>query len=360
MKILCVIDSLGSGGAQRQLVSLAIGLRENGHDLSFLVYHNINFFKDLLDDAGIHVSSVIEPNYLKRLYKIRKNIRESSPDAVLSFLEASNFICEIAGLPRRKWKLVVGERSANPAILNSNKRKAFRCLHLIADYVVSNSFENMKMIRKANPFLRGKKCKVIFNLVDTEKFTPANDYVPLGNGKLNIVVAASHQYLKNAKGLIEAVRDLEDEGKQRLKIDWYGDESPDNSFCDSIKLIREYSLQDVFSFHKATKDIVEKLQYADVVGLFSYYEGLPNVVCEAMVLGKIVISSKVSDIPKLLKSHENCTFNPNNISDIRKTLSYILTLTKEELLTVGKENRETALSLFDKNCIISAYEDLLI
>ena len=360
MKILCVIDSLGSGGAQRQLVGLAIGLREKGHDLSFLVYHDINFFKDWLDDADIHVFSVIEPNYLKRLYKMRKYIRESNPDAVLSFLEASNFICEIAGLPWRRWKLVVGERSANPAILSSNKRKAFRCFHLIADYVVSNSFENMKMIRKANPFLRGRNCKVIFNIVDTEKFTPAKDYIPLGNGKLNIVVAASHQYLKNAKGLIEAVRDLEDECKRRLKIDWYGDESPDNSFCDSNKMIREYNLQDIFSFHKATKGIAEKLQYADVVGLFSFYEGLPNVVCEAMVLGKFIISSKVSDIPQLLKSYQTCTFNPNKVEEIRRTLLYVLSLTKGELIKMGEENREVALSLFNKNSIIEDYENILI
>ena len=39
MKILCVIDSLGSGGAQRQLVGLAIGFKERGHEVSFLVYH---------------------------------------------------------------------------------------------------------------------------------------------------------------------------------------------------------------------------------------------------------------------------------------------------------------------------------
>lgn len=33
MKILCVIDSLGSGGAQRQLVSLAKGFKEKGNEV---------------------------------------------------------------------------------------------------------------------------------------------------------------------------------------------------------------------------------------------------------------------------------------------------------------------------------------
>ena len=35
MNILCVIDILGSGGAQRQLVNIAIGFKERGHTVSF-------------------------------------------------------------------------------------------------------------------------------------------------------------------------------------------------------------------------------------------------------------------------------------------------------------------------------------
>src|SRR5690606_7473545 len=119
MKILCVIDSLGSGGSQRQLVELAKGFKEKGHEVSFLTYHNINFFIPELDNHKITVNTIIEPNYIKRLLKIRKAIRNHQPEAVLSFLEAANFITTLSGVPYRKWKLVVGERSANPAILKS-------------------------------------------------------------------------------------------------------------------------------------------------------------------------------------------------------------------------------------------------
>ncbi|PKP40931.1 MAG: hypothetical protein CVT96_07360, partial [Bacteroidetes bacterium HGW-Bacteroidetes-13] len=96
MKILCVIDSLGSGGAQRQLVNLAIGFKEKEHEVSFLVYHNLNFFQKQLDEAQIKIHYIVEPNYLKRLLKFRKFLRRGNQDAVLSFLEASNFMCEIA------------------------------------------------------------------------------------------------------------------------------------------------------------------------------------------------------------------------------------------------------------------------
>ena len=34
---------------------------------------------------------------------------------------------------------------------------------------------------------------------------------------------------------------------------------------------------------------------ADAVGIFSIYEGLSNTICEAMCLGKIVITTDISD-----------------------------------------------------------------
>src|SRR5665648_449200 len=110
MNILCVIDSLNQGGAQRQLIGLALGFKEKGHDVSFLTYHDIPFFNHLLDNSGIKITCIVEPRYLIRILKMRVFIREGKYDAVLSFLEASGFICEIVGFPIRKWKIIVAAR----------------------------------------------------------------------------------------------------------------------------------------------------------------------------------------------------------------------------------------------------------
>jgi glycosyltransferase involved in cell wall biosynthesis len=359
MKLLCVIDCLGSGGAQRQLVGLAIALKKQGHNISFLVYYNENFFEHLLLDEEIPVISIIERNYIKRLFKMRRYIRSGNYDAVLSFLEAGSFICEISGLPWRKWKLIVGERSANPNILKSAKLIFYRLFHVLADHVVSNSQENINLIKKVNPFLSLKKCHVIYNLVDFDFWKPANDYVPCKDGKLNLTVVASHQYLKNLKGLIEAASQLKEEEKQKLRINWYGNESTDNSLQEAKNLIEEYCLQEMFSFYPATKSINEKMKYADVIGLFSFYEGLPNVICEGMVLSKPVISSSVSDIAKLLSKNQELTFDPKKTKDILRTLKHIISLNEEKLLTIGKDNRELALGYFSANKIVNNYTTLL-
>ena len=55
-KILCLIDSLGAGGAQRQMVGLATFLKEKGYDVVVAIYHKDNgelFYADNLLSAGV-------------------------------------------------------------------------------------------------------------------------------------------------------------------------------------------------------------------------------------------------------------------------------------------------------------------
>ena len=68
MKILLVIDSLGSGGAQRQIVNLAKGLKKNGHIVEIFIYDNSNnFFHDDIINSNIIVHY---PRFEKKINKI--------------------------------------------------------------------------------------------------------------------------------------------------------------------------------------------------------------------------------------------------------------------------------------------------
>lgn len=356
MKILCVIDSLGSGGAQRQLVNLAVAFKEKGHDVDFLVYHNDNFYLNFLEKNGIKVIFSIEKSYIKRVFKIRKIIRNGKYNTVLSFLEAPNFICELAVLPFKSWRLIVGERSANPDILKSFKLILFRFLHIFSDYVVANSYENINIVKKVNPILRNSKCHVIYNLIDFDKWSPKLDeYIFKNNGKLKISIAARHHYLKNLNCLVEAVNLLSDSEKSQLLIEWYGREE-DHSLSEALIKIHKYKLHDVFNFYPATIDIHKKVNASDVVGLFSFYEGLPNAVCEGMVNGKLVISSNISDVPMLIEPQ--FIFDPNIPSELTSVLKRVLSLSENEFKNIGQSNRNKALKLFSEDVVVTSYLNL--
>lgn len=360
MKILCLIDCLGSGGAQRQLVELAKLFKNNGDDVSFLTYHPDSFYLKTLEEAHVGIHCIIEPNYFRRFMKMRSYIRKGKYQVLLSFLEGSNFVATMSGFPARSWKTIVGERSANPHILRSPKQWLYRWLHLCADYVVSNSKTNIQLIKKINPFLSKGKCKVIYNLVDLDYWKPSTDYIPLRNGKLRLLIASSHQYIKNLKGLVEGVNNLTAEEKQCLIIDWYGDVSGDSSLEEARCLIKQYSLDDTFNFFPATFEIVEKMQEADVVGLFSLYEGLPNAICEGMAVGKPIIATNVSDIPFLLSKENGILCDPHDPHSIMLVIRKVLTMKMETIVEMGERSRRFALELFAKEVIFEKYKEIII
>ncbi len=363
MKLLCVIDNLGPGGAQRQLAELAVGFSESCNEVSMLSYSKGSFFLPYLEKAGINCFFIGEPNYIKRLLKIRRFIRHGNFDAVLSFLESPSLYCEIAGFPYRKWKLVVGERIADPAIRKSLKLKLFRCFHIFADYIVCNSKKNKELIHEVCRTLPRSKVRVIYNIVDFERWKPLPDFCFRNSGRLKLIISASHCYRKNLNGLIDALALMKKEELNQIEIDWYGNPlnkpSFDRSLNEGRKKTENLNLEKVITFYPATNEITQKIQEADAVGLFSFAEGFPNVVCEAMACGKPVICSSVSDIPEILSSDKNLLFDPSNPDSIKRAINYLLNLNSGSLKKIGSENEEICKRMFVKTSIITEYLKLL-
>ena len=52
-RILLFTDSLGAGGAQRQLVGLSLLLQQKGYNVKVCTYHHLDFYKSFLDDNKI-------------------------------------------------------------------------------------------------------------------------------------------------------------------------------------------------------------------------------------------------------------------------------------------------------------------
>ncbi|HEY5125277.1 MAG TPA: glycosyltransferase family 4 protein, partial [Ignavibacteria bacterium] len=336
---------------------------EKGNKVSFLTYYEAPFFNPILEKSGISINCVNEPKYLKRLIKMRRFIRRGNYDAILSFLEGANFICEFARLSNRKWKLVVGERNADPNIHRSLKLKLYRWFHVFADYIVSNSNANIQIVRSVNPLISKEKCKVIYNAINFSQWEPLPDYKYRRNEKLNLVVAAGHSYRKNLNGLVEALALLRKDELEKIDINWFGDylTEPyhDGSFLEAKQKINILKLEKVISFYPATNEITKKIQNADAIGLFSFIEGLPNIVCEGMACAKPVICSEVSDVPELLSLNKNLLCNPSDPKSIKNAISYLLSLSNDQLSKIGLENQKVAKKLFNKERIISAYLKLL-
>lgn len=363
-KILCMIDMLVSGGAQRQLVELAMGYKERGYEVAFLIYYRAfdSYYDSVLQQASIPIYDVNESNYLLRILRIRHKMKAYNPDVVIAFLEVPSFIAEMASILPHHWKLIVGERSASPKKLTNRRWRFFLHCHRFADAIVANSNANLDIVRKVAPELDSKKQFVIYNSLNPDKFRLDKHFEFGKNKRRNILVASSHQYIKNLDGLVEAMHLLSPQIREHLHIDWYGHNkfsAYDHSLDDGKQKIEKYGLKDLFSFHEATLNIYDYMREADAIGLFSKYEGFPNAICEGMYLGKPIIATAVSDIPLLLKESENAFLaDPQSPQSIAMAIEKFLFTSPEKLQKIGSNNRDKATILFNKENILNQYEQL--
>jgi glycosyltransferase involved in cell wall biosynthesis len=364
LNYLFVIDDLGSGGAQRQMTNLAIALAELGNSVSFVIYHERDYYVEKLRQNNININYLVKKNPFTRILAFRKHIRNGQYDIVVSFLGVPNFLCELAGLPFRKWKLIVSERSANPIILKSTKSIVLRFFHLFTDRIICNSSSSRRILEKVNPFIPKQKIKVIYNMLDLQKWKPADNYEFRKNGYLTILVPASHRHLKNFTGLLSAILLLNEAERNEIRINWYGNNLTVPFYDDSITkcrtIISENKLEEIVQLYPATPLIMEKMLEADIIGLFSLFEGFPNCICEGMALGKPIIASSVSDIPIVIEDGINGKLcNPKDSQSIANAIRSFLKFDKEELMEMGRLNRIKAIKLFDKNKIILQFLELI-
>ena len=98
---------------------------------------------------------------------------------------------------------------------------------------------------------------------------------------------------------------------------------------------------------------------ADIVGLFSKLEGLPNAICEAMMIGKPIIMSKVSDYINLVDEENGFLCDWDNPNSIKIALEQAIFLNDKELIKMGLKSKIKADKLFSSEVIVNQWISFL-
>ena len=356
-KILCLIDSLGMGGAERQMIGLAALLKQKGIDVEIVTYYPQNSYSELLQkyDIGVTVLKT-RHNKLCKLFTIYRHIKGSGGyDWIIAYKDGA---CLIGCLLKMllNVKLIVSERSMNRFVSNYDKIKFF--LYKWADYVVPNSFSQENFIKRNFPYLE-KRLVTITNYTDTDMFFPINHS---RGHQLIIVTVARISRAKNIINYLKSIRLLKDAGIDNVKFEWYGNvQKGEEEYGEEVFQTKErLNISDVMTFFPATSNVVECSQRADVFCLPSIYEGFSNVICEAMSCGKPIVCGRVSDNPHIVQDEINgLLFDPNDVEDIAAKLKHIICKPEQELLSWGLKSREISLELFSKDKFVSKYLNLM-
>ena len=93
--------------------------------------------------------------------------------------------------------------------------------------------------------------------------------------------------------------------------------------------------------------------------LFSRVEGLPNVICEGMILGKPIIMSRVSDYQVLIDETNGILCDSNNPLSIKYAILKMASFSNDKLKEMGISSKCKATSLFSEEQIIGHWESVL-
>jgi glycosyltransferase involved in cell wall biosynthesis len=296
MHIAFTISSLSHGGAERVASILANHWCQLGHEVTFIIQAAPQTKPHYKRDPSINIRSTSTArrsggllraitNNLSRIKSLRKHIKESKADYIVSFIDTNNVLTLLASIGVNS-PVIISERVDPRKHSIGIMWKVLRYLtYPLADALVLQT-ENL-----LNYFPKSKKRTdlVIPNPVSNEctiaKLKAKKNYQLISLGRL--VPQKGFDLL--IKAFASIAKDIP---QWRLNI--YGDGPQEDELKRLIKINK---LENAASIIPSTSEPLKKLAESDLYILSSRFEGFPNGLLEAMASGLPVIATNCPSGP---------------------------------------------------------------
>ena len=327
IKILIVTKTLGPGGAERQLLNLANKLVAKGRFKVTVVCFNCNNYPDnfylkkfrsdikiinlellhLASDSKIPTifryiwSSTNKLNY-KKLLSI---INDIEPDVVHGWLDEPALIASLAGLDAKVPKIIISARNMNPSNFLANRvfyRGTYMALTHFSNIVfLNNSIAGSEDYEKWLG-LEKNTFKTIYNGYDISSFNKFKKQI-----KSNVNLKVKHI---GTVCRLDVEKDIELWLNVLKKLIY----KPDLNFTiigDGPKLIKiknfvmSNNLKNRVEILSPSDDVYSKIVNFDIFLLTSKFEGLPNVLIEAQLLGVPVVTTNVGGCSETFRNYSS-------------------------------------------------------
>ena len=300
MKILQVITSLQTGGAEKLIVDVVPKYKHLGLDVDVLLFDRKDTpFKRQLENAGIKVfslgygGSVYNPLYILKLmpYLRKYDIVHTHNTAPQLFAAMGSVVCSVV--------LCTTEHTT------SNRRRDWKWYRPIDKWMYSRykkviciSDSTEENLRKSIDCNSDKICS-IYNGIDFESYDKASpiakdSITPYINRKV-IAMVAGFRYQKDQETLIRAMsyvpKDVElwliGDGERRTIIE---------------QCVKEKGLENRVRLLGIRNDIPSILKTVDIVVQSSHWEGFGLAAVEGMAAGKPVVASNVAGLSQVVSN----------------------------------------------------------
>jgi len=284
MKLLFLITGLAYGGAEIQLVNLAISLKKRGWEVRVVAMLPPQAFTEELKDAGIPLSTlnmrrgVADPRAVFRLVKI---LREWRPDIVHSHMVHANLLARVTRLLSPIPVLIC---TAHSTYEGGRHREIFyRLTDFLCDLTTQISWAGLERYVQVGAVPR-HKIRYVPNGLDIDRFMPCQETRNRIRDKLELkdffiwLAVGRFHVQKDYPNLLHALARVSEEfNNVLLLIAGDGPLRPDIE-----KLAKKLGINERVRFLGICNNISELMNAADAFVLSSRWEGFGLVLAEAM------------------------------------------------------------------------------
>ncbi len=312
MKITFFIPSLKNGGAERVIIELANHMSKNGHDISLVLATGGDGYKDEIE-SSVDIINLNSKKTFRSIFKLCNYIKKSKPDAIISALSNANCIALLARkFTRSNIPIVVSERNISLKDRFTNLSLQQKLINLSIRLLYNESTSIIAVSKGvANSITRTykidkKKIKYIYNPCDIDRLhalSMINIEHKWFKGKTkNIILSVGRlTKQKNYDLLLKAfsiVREKEDvkliilgEGEERERLE---------------KLATNLGLdEDCLDMPGFVNNPYAFMRRSEVFVLSSDWEGLPNVLIQALALNCRIVSTDCDAGPREILDNGN-------------------------------------------------------
>ena len=333
-KLMVVTHKMSGGGCERVIAQLLTCFSRDGIDCSLVTECGVPSFYDLPEAVRqiyLTFDNTLKPSRIFRAYKkLRKLVKQEKPDLVLALPEKVN-VWTVLFLLGTGVPVVVSERN-DPHRHPENKIKRFlrRLVYPFANGFIFQTQDAADFFPKS---IR-KRGVVLDNPLDTSRI-PA----PYTGVRRKVIAAAGRLHeQKNFDLLIRAfARFYKTHHEYELVI--YG-EGPDKEAL--MKTASSLGVAGAVELPGQSKTLLEDMNDCSMFVLSSDYEGMPNVLIEAMACGLCCIATNcpIGGVRSLIADGENGLLIPTGSE--RALLSALTTAADDPALAerLGKNASE--------------------
>lgn len=301
-KVLIIVPYLYDGGAERVASLWANYLAEDdNYEVHLLNYYKLEKEYFLSSKVTRHAFFEHESEYKMHKFlrliidahRIKKVVKEVKPDVVIPFSHVT-CICASRGCKHEKTKVYHTIRN-NPWLEPGSK-----WIRVLRDHYIKKDkrliVQNEEQLEYFSNFKKLEKY-VVYNPINDKCL----DLKKTKYGEIKKIIAVGRLApQKNYFVMLEAMKKVVENHKD-VTLDIYGDGPLKD---DIVNKINELGLENNVTLKGNSQNVYERLVESDLFLMTSDFEGFPNALLEAMVVGVPAISTDCKTGPKDLIKHE--------------------------------------------------------